>query len=532
MGRSSGKNGSQSKSSSSNTQSKLNAALKASGGKWTKEVNDLAKQRDREKGQVYNTKTKTYSSTGGGKSNDNSSGGIKSLGTALKNAPKNIARDIGMGVGLTKRDADYYRRTANTIARTQGKAAADRYISQMTQKGGLAAAGVKNADVSGSVDYGQRIGMLNADGSVNTKYMSSDDGGGGAVTNTAIPEGDMSSIYDENRRRYEEFMQSQQPQQPQVTPEMRREALNIFESQQGAGQVPYYMAAARRPQFMPMIPGEDIYYRQVGAVQPQFPENRMPGYGGQGVQPNQDQPSAARARELIMAGDVEAGMRMLKASAGMEDTSLKSADALQYMQKTGDQAGTEQILKSSVGLPSMATGLGQRQVGRQINRDPFGMPIVGSPRNFPMQQNPNMSPAFQYAAQNYETLGGSQRLAPRPMEMMSVAERGQINDMAQAMADEQARKQAEEAEYRRGMDMVMRGGGKGGPRTSPQLPPGMVGLPRDPYMPRFGGKGGGGVAPQIPPMGQPVPFNPYVVAGGQRSPFASILASRFGGFGG
>ena len=226
------------------------------------------------------------------------------------------------------------------------------------------------------------------------------------------PEEDMSSIYDENRRRYEEFMRSQQPQQPQVTPEMRREALNIFESQQGAGQMPYYMAAAR---------------------------------GG-----------------------------------------------------------------------------------------------------------PNASPAFNYAAQNYATLGGSQRLAPRPMEMMSVAERGQINDMAQAMADEQARKTQEEAEYRRGMDMVMRGGGKGGPRTGPQLPPGMVGLPRTPdygggspnpiqgqpsMPPRFGGKGRGGVEPQIPPMRQPpsrqpVPFNPYVVAGGQRSPFASILASRFGGFGG
>ena len=392
MGGFSGKSGSQqSKSSSnvssksSNTQSKLNAALKASGGKWTKEVNDLAKQRDAEKGQVYNTKTKTYGSTGGSKS----SGGIKSIGNALRNAPGNIARDIGMGVGLTKRDADYYRRTANTIARTQGAAAADRYIKQMTAKGGDAAAGVKNADVSGSVNYGQRIGMLNRDGSVNKNYMSNDDGGGGgggAVTNTAVPEGDMSSIYDENRRRYEEFMQSQQPQQPQVTPEMRREALNIFESQQGAGQVPYYMAAARN------------------------------------------------------------------------------------------------------------------------------------------QYNPNMSPAFRYAAQNYDVLGGSQRIAPRPMEMMSVAERGQINDMAQAMADQEAMQRQAETDYQAGMDMVMRGGvGKGGPRTAPQMPPGMVGLPRDPYMPRFGGKGRGRFEPQIG-MRQ--------LTSGQPAPFASMLASRFGGFGG
>ena len=399
MGGFSGKSGSQSKSSSggsskSSIQKQINAEQARIGkGNWNQKLNDLAKQRDAEKGQTYNAKTKTYSSTGGGKSNDNnSSGGIKSIGNALRNAPKNIMRDIGMGLGFKDRDADYYRRTANTIARTQGAAAADRYIKQMTAKGGDAAAGVKGADVAGSVNYGQRIGMLNADGSVNTKYMRSDDGGG-AVTNEAAEDG-MGETYAENLKRYQDYINSQQPQQPQVTPEMRREALNIFESQQGAGQVPYYMAAARN------------------------------------------------------------------------------------------------------------------------------------------QYNPNMSPAFQYAAQNYDVLGGSQRLAPRPMEMMSVAERGQINDMAQAMADEQARKTQEEAEYRRGMDMILRGGGKGGPRTGPQLPPpGMIGLPRDPYMPRFGGKGRGGVGPQIPPMRQP-PSRQPVMYDGRPIPFASMLASRFGGFGG
>ena len=64
-------------------------------------------------------------------------------------------------------------------------------------------------------------------------------------------------------------------------------------------------------------------------------------------------------------------------------------------------------------------------------------------------------------------------------------------------------------EYQQGMDMVMRGSGKGGPRTGPQLPPGMVGLPRDPY--QMG-------RPQQPPS--------------QFSPFTNMLASRFGGFGG
>tara|TARA_R110002012_G_C11484696_1_gene595475 strand:+ start:249 stop:830 length:582 start_codon:yes stop_codon:yes gene_type:complete len=184
-------------------------------------------------------------------------------------------------------------------------------------------------------------------------------GGGSSSQQTADQAPDMTDQYAENLRRYNEYMQSQQqPRQPRVTPDMRREALNIFESQQGAGQMPYYMAAAR--------------------------------------------------------------------------------------------------------------------------------------------QGPNASPAFNYAAQNYATLGGAQRLAPRPMEMMSVAERQQINNMAQGMADQ--------ADYQQGMDMVMGGGGKGGPRTGPQLPPGMVGLPRTP---NYGGR------PQQPPS--------------RFSPFINMLASRFGG---
>jgi len=45
-------------------------------------------------------------------------------------------------------------------------------------------------------------------------------------------------------------------------------------------------------------------------------------------------------------------------------------------------------------------------------------------------QTPNMSPAFMHAARNYDILGGSQRTAPRPMEMMSAAERAQIAGMS------------------------------------------------------------------------------------------------------
>mgnify|MGYP005990139239 CR=1 FL=1 len=182
------------------------------------------------------------------------------------------------------------------------------------------------------------------------KQTSKDSGPSGiaSLKNMGVAAAPVADQYAENLRRYEEFMKTQQPQQPAVTPEMRQEALNIFESQQGAGQMPYYMAASQ------------------GAT----------------------------------------------------------------------------------------------------------------------------SPAFQYAAQNYGTLGGAQRLGPRPMEMMSVAERRQINDMSQGMADQQAAAN----EYQKGMDMVMRGGGKGGGATMPQ---------GQPMMPT-----------NLPPN------------------FASMLAQRFGGFGG
>jgi hypothetical protein len=173
-----------------------------------------------------------------------------------------------------------------------------------------------------------------------------------SLKNTGTTPAADADMYAENLRRYNEYMESQgkpvggpsandpfankgysrtmpqRPATPEITPEMREAALGMFESQQGAGQVPYYMAAAR-------------------------------------------------------------------------------------------------------------------------NAD-----------------NPNMSPAFQYAAQNYDVLGGSQRLAPRPMEMMSVAERNRINDMSQAMADQAAQQQMAQNEYQQGMNAMT--SGKGGPQTMPQ----------------------------------------------------------------
>jgi hypothetical protein len=165
-------------------------------------------------------------------------------------------------------------------------------------------------------------------------------------------------MYADNLKRYNEYMESQkQPAPTEITPEMRQAALGVFESQQGAGQMPYYMAAARNA------------------------------------------------------------------------------------------------------------------------------------------NNPNMSPAFQYAAQNYDVLGGSQRLAPRPMEMMSVAERNRINDMSQAMADQATQQQMAQNEYQQGMNAMT--SGKGNAATMPQqgVPP------TQPPMPQYGGGLAAILAKRFGPMG-------------------------------
>ena len=298
----------------------------------------------------------------------------------VKEAGKNISRDVKMGFDPSSRDADYYARTAKTIARTQGSDAAQRYADQMTKKGGIAGKGIASlkggALAQAAAQRDKEIARRAADSDDRDRQRA-------AVAATTTPAADdMADQYAENMRRYQEFMQGQNaltvmPQQPAVTPDMRRAALDVFESQRGAGQMPYYMAAAAQ------------------------------------------------------------------------------------------------------------------------------------------SQDPNMSPAFQYAAQNYATLGGSQRLGPRPMEMMSVAERRQINDMAQAMADQAAQQQAAQNQYQQGMDMVMRGGGKGGGATMPQGKPMMpTNMPPDYY------------------GGMPKPPLPFAYGGGQPSPFASMLAQRFGGFGG
>ena len=123
-------------------------------------------------------------------------------------------------------------------------------------------------------------------------------------------------------------------------------------------------------------------------------------------------------------------------------------------------------------------------------------------------QATNMSPAFQYAAQNYDTLGGSQRLAPRPMEMMSVAERNRINDMSQAMANSQPQPTPYAPNYMPQPNINF------GP-PPPPTPQMNEGQQYEMFKQLMSGQGGKGNAPT---EAQPT-----------QSDFGRMLAARFGG---
>ena len=81
------------------------------------------------------------------------------------------------------------------------------------------------------------------------------------------------------------------------------------------------------------------------------------------------------------------------------------------------------------------------------------------------QFNPNLSPAFQYAAQNYDILGGAQRVMPRPIEMMSARERAEIMNMGSNFNvpnyNSPYYQPSPQSQFDFFSNMVGRGGGKG-----------------------------------------------------------------------
>jgi len=323
-------------------------------------------------------------------------------------------------------------------------------------------------------------------------------GGGDDVTSPA-------DMYAENKRRYDEFKAKQKADAERASG-MDRARRMYEQMNRGAGPIPRQMQGLgqfRNPFAYRPMPRDGFEYRQRQQTQPfqgsgyrgdgynmgrvaadSSPSMMAPGTGGSGVQRDVNQPSSARARELMMAGDTAAAMRMLKASTGMEDTSLSSQDALNYYKNSGDQAGTQNILRSSVGLP-------QEQVARPAVMPPYNdrMPMLPMPQ--PMPQNQATSPAFRYAGQNYGRLGGQQRMYDRPQEMMSQRERQGVNRIYDGM-QQPVPFYSRQGGQQQGIAQLLQNAlaNKGGGRTAPQPQ-----MPRYQTMPYQRGQGG------LPSMG-------------------------------
>ena len=178
-----------------------------------------------------------------------------------------------------------------------------------------------------------------------------------------------------------------------------------------------------------------------------------------------------------------------------------------YRNPFGSQAPAQQ----SIGItPEMqAAALRAFEAQRGAGQLPYQM--------LPYQQGlgsmrPGVSPAFQYAAQNYQRLGGSQRLMDRPIEMMSSAERGTINDMSRAMAEQAQQAQQQQQQYEMGLRLM----GKGGGAVAPQP---FVPRAVQPMMAASLGGGGAGLASLRPmftsgtfrrPVGATGTFRDYI----------------------
>jgi hypothetical protein len=240
-----------------------------------------------------------------------------------------------------------------------------------------------------------------------------------------------------------------------------------------------------------------------------FDPTKGTGYGGMGLPPAQEPPSAARARELIQQGRAAEGMAMLKASAGLEDTSLKSNDAREYLSKTGDQAGAEQILKGAVGLPTQEAP--QNQMGADPTRGTGagGMAAGPDPMRQAMYDRQMAQSRFDQMNQN----------VARPAVMFPPPQMGQQLDPGrQPFMPFPPQPPMQRPFF---------------PQPPMQRPPFYGG-----GLPALGGKGGGMTRPQQPmysPMQRPSPFGGK---GGGQMPQPTtpqmglgMMGSRFGGKG-
>ena len=294
-----------------------------------------------------------------------------------------------------------------------------------------------------------------------------------AESATGVAEADLSA-FAANKKRYDDYMAQQQqgqsivqrglpdPYRPNPADQMDR-ARMIYERQnRGAGPVPRQMQGLN--QF----------------INPQMRRMMAPGTGGSGVPRGLNTPPS--------------------------------------MQGNGNQRSVGAILQQDGSIDN--TAMMQQRRGYQ----PAVMPRMPMPR--PMPQNPATSPAFRYAGQNYDRLGGQQRMYDRPMEMMSQRERQGVRDIRDDMDrfrpmpmpgpdyGQRYRQQGGQQGIASLIQNMM--SNKGGGRTAPQ-----------PQMPRYQT-----MRPQAPNRGRPMQSYGGKGAGqtmSQQSDFGRTLANRFGG---
>jgi hypothetical protein len=205
-------------------QSDINKALKDSGGKWTENLNDLVAERDRTRSRA------TTSSSG----RNALSQGLGSFGRAVSSIPRNIARDVKMGTS------------------------AGLFSGRDKQAENLKSKGFSQADIK---DYFARTDATIA------RNAAQQDSRRNERSNDAPVRAPIDAPVDEQGPVYRNPFGSIPPQTinpyspargvpAEITPAMRNEALRIFESQRGAGQVPYQMqpyqqglGSIRRPRF-------------------------------------------------------------------------------------------------------------------------------------------------------------------------------------------------------------------------------------------------------------------------------------------
>ena len=190
---------------------------------------------------------------------------------------------------------------------------------------------------------------------------SAEAGGSGAVEEADL------SAFAANKKRYDDYMAQQQqgqsivqpglpdPYRPNPADQMDRARMMYERQNRGAGPVPRQMQGLNQ-------------FRN-----PQMRRMMAPGTGGSGVPRGLNTPPSMQGNE--------------------------------------NQRSVGAILQQDGSIDN--TAMMQQRRGYQ----PAVMPRMPMPR--PMPRNPATSPAFRYAGQNYDRLGGQQRMYDRPMEMMS-----------------------------------------------------------------------------------------------------------------